>query len=92
MVASGPARDLLLLMVRPERRQPSRRRHPFDLYWLWVFSTEKRWWQEARHRYLNHDDPWRPCCGSCGSEALDPHGFPWINCLQCGARWDGSEI
>lgn len=92
MVAAGAARDLLLMMRSPERVQPPPRRfHPFDLYWVWVFSTDKRLWVEARRRCLD-TEPWRPCCGSCGSEAIDPHGWPWICCLQYGSRWDGSEV
>lgn len=47
MVAPGSARELLCML-----RGPHARRHPFDLYWIWVFSTEKRWWMEARRRFL----------------------------------------
>jgi hypothetical protein len=46
MVAPGAARALLIAVA------PQERCHPWDLYWIWVFSTEKRWWQEARARFL----------------------------------------
>jgi hypothetical protein len=36
-------------------------------------------------------EPWRPCCGSCRMEAIDPKRSP-IQCRACGAAWDGSEV
>jgi len=38
---------------------------------------------------------YRPCCGNCRSERLierDEHGEHFLRCLDCGARWDGSEL
>lgn len=47
MVAAGAARQLLQAI-----RAPRERAHPWDIYWIWVFSTNKRLWTEARRRYL----------------------------------------
>jgi hypothetical protein len=46
MVAPGPARELL------QHTAAGVELHPFNVYWIWVFSTEKRWWQEARRRFF----------------------------------------
>ena len=48
MVAAGAARQLLQSL-----RKPRELGHPWDIYWIWVFSTDKRLWSEARRRYLD---------------------------------------
>lgn len=36
-------------------------------------------------------NPWRPACAQCGEEEIDPCSTP-IQCLACGAPWDGWEV
>jgi hypothetical protein len=35
------------------------------------------------------EPPWRPCCGACRAEEIDPSS---LICGACGKEWDGSEV